>query len=114
MFKVGSIYGIYTKNVIGKEFAYKYHLCVCSTNRLYLYICSKGFDGDYPVNDTDCPKLDNAVSYVSLSRLIHVPDWRMRRAKPHLVCSLSDVFMREFWMHVARTPVLSERDRTTI
>ena len=55
MFKVGRIYGIYTKNVIGKEFAYKYHLCVCSTNRLYLYICSKGFDGDYPVNDTDCP-----------------------------------------------------------
>jgi hypothetical protein len=109
---VGDVVGIKTKNVIGKESAFKWHLCICSPDRRYLFVCSRQYYGDFPIANRQCPGLENETSYISLSRLIHVPDVLMRSAKR--ACCVGDSFLRQLWNHVMGADVLSEIDRKKI
>jgi hypothetical protein len=109
---VGQVLGIKTKNVIGKDSAFKWHFCICASDRLYLYVCSRGYDGDFEITNEHCPGLHNAVSYISLSRLIHVPDVKMRKARH--ACTADTTYLQQFWHHVIDVDVLSERDRSII
>lgn len=92
----------------------KYHFCICNINRLYLFICSDKRKYDYEISNSDCAKLPNPVSYISLNGLKHVPDDVMRTSAPDLTCIVSRAYLRKFYDYVAVTPVLSDKDRRTI
>jgi hypothetical protein len=111
MYRVGDIAAIKTRDVIGKDFALKYHFCVCARNRDYLYVCTRGFPGDYPITIDDCLKLEH-TSHISLSRVFHVPDQKIKRSK--LLCTVNKEYVKGFREHVSVTRVLSERDRKRI
>jgi len=110
---VGDVLGIKTKNVIGKDSAFKWHFCICARDRLYLFVCEKGYVGDFPIKrDPHCSGLEYEISHLSLSRYMHVPDAKMRGAKQ--ACTVNDDYLREFLAHVTDLTSLSERDRTII
>lgn len=111
MYPVGAIAKLKTRNVIGKESALKYHFCICSKNRDYLYVCTRGFEGDFPITPEDCGKLDHP-SHISLSAVFHVPDHEMRGSE-HL-CTVSQDYLKKLWYHVVDSRVLAERERGRI
>jgi hypothetical protein len=93
---------------------YKYHLCVCNVNRIYLWLCSFPRKYDFQITQKDCPQLPKEVSYVSLSSKLHIPDGRLRRAKPETMCIVTDSFWISFRQFVAAVPSLSEDDRKVL
>jgi hypothetical protein len=111
MYSVGAIARAYTKLVIGKDSAYKLHFCVCSKNRDYLYVCKRQFTGDYPITPDDCLKLDYA-SWISLSKVFHVPDWKMKKSE--LICTVNDEYLRGLVAHVTNSKILPPKDQTRI
>jgi hypothetical protein len=76
--KVGHLVSAFTADLIGNDSARKYHLCICSRNSYYLYLCRRGFPGDFAVRPTDFEELTEEiqlvehVSFISLSRVIRV------------------------------------------
>lgn len=111
---IGEVVRALTTNLIGKRQGWKYHFCICSVNRLYLYVCEDEFLQDFPITHQECDGLPNQVSFISFSRKIHLPDDQLRRMQPSVSCTASDEFMIRFGAHVQTTPVLSERDRAVI
>jgi hypothetical protein len=109
---VGDVIGIKTKNVIGKDSAFKWYFCICARDRIYLYVCSRGYPGDFPITKKHCNGLEHETSYISVSRVIHVPDIKMRNATS--ACSVGDDFLRDLLGHVADLDVLSDADRGKI
>lgn len=109
---VGQIIGLHTEDAIGAEDgAYKYHLCVNSELGHYLFVCSIGYAYDFPLPQYRCPDLPNAVSYVSLSRIIYRSSLPTRR---RLICTVTDDFLRELLFAAEDFPTLSPKDKRTI
>lgn len=111
--KVGEVYFALTRKRIGNpEPGFKYHLCVCEINRLYLFICSDHYTHDFPISNVDCCGLPNALSYVSFRGIKHVPDDDLRGAE--CSCLLSTDFIRKLHYFASYVPVLNEKQRRNI
>lgn len=107
---VGDVIAAVTKNVIGREAALKHHLCVCDQTHQYLYVCSRQYTDDFPLDLEDCPGLDLKTSYVSLSRVLFCPSFK----SPALTCHVSPAYLKALFDHVTTSKVMSPRDKTKI
>lgn len=106
---VGQVVGFHTRDVIGKEEAFKHHLCVCAEAGIFFFVCTRQFEGDYPLSNQDCSGLANDVSYVSMSRIIEVKEYRGKRGK--VFCTLSDSYMGALLKHIEASEKLSTRHK---
>lgn len=108
---VGDVIGFVTSNVIAKDKAYKYHLCVCDKTCQYLLVNKRQFPDDYPLSNLECGGLERDESYVSISRVLFVPnipksaDW---------VCRVSPAYLAELSAHVANSVVATPVDQLKI
>ena len=110
---LGEVVWASTRQRIGKpERGFKYHFCICTVQRLYLFVCSRGFKFDFPITKADCPGLPNDMSYLSLASYKHAPDHDLRGVVS--TCVVSDDFMERFRNHVLYTDILAERERDII
>lgn len=115
MYAIGEVVRALADKLKFKETGgFKYHLCVCNQNRLYFWLCSKPRKYDFQITDKDCPNLPKEVSYVSLSSKLHVPDERMRRAKPQSIGIATDDFMRAYLDYLRAVPALADDERELI
>lgn len=108
------IYAITRKRKTNPNAGWKYHFCVCSRNRLYLFICGERKRHDFPITRADCCGLPNDESYISLNGYKFVPDHEMRDADHERTCIVSDEFIAAFAQFVRDVPILSERERRII
>ena len=108
---VGAIARAYTKLVIGKDSAYKLHFSFASKIAINSMYVSGNFTGDYPTTPDDCLKLDYA-SWISLSKVFHVPDWKMKKSE--LICTVNDEYLRGLVAHVTNSKILPPKDQTRI
>src|SRR5665213_1159188 len=107
---VGDVIGFFDDRLLGAP-NFKYHLCICSREGLYLLICSKQRTEDFPITDEECPLLQNEESYVSLSRIQQRRKIPRRYRGPHRV---SDEFLQSLLDHVIRSKVVTPMDQRRI
>ena len=108
------IYAVTRKRKTNPNPGLKYHLCICATNCLYLFICGERKKYDFPIKKVECCGLPNEESYVSFNGYNFVPDHEMRSASREQTCIVSDEFIARLVEHVRSVPVLSERERQII
>ena len=112
--EVGQVIGFWTEDVINPGpdgGSYKYHLCVDADLGLHLFVCSEGFPFDFELPRERCPGLSEAVSYVSLSRVI------ARRSVPRkhrIACRVTNDYLHELLDWLPRAGTLSEDDKLAI
>jgi hypothetical protein len=116
---VGDIVKAITADVIGNDSAIKYHLCVCSVNNYYLYICGRPRPGDFPISVNEITEyttdveLVEAISHISLSRVMQVPRFK-RSQQASVIGACHDGVLVRLVRHVNDSPVIAPRDKARI
>ena len=114
MLGVGQVVGFWTEDVLnpGDEGgSYKYHLCIDSHTGLHLFVCSIGYQFDFPLPQAQCLGLTESMSYISLSRVI------VRKSIPkkhRIACTVSDEFLRDLLDFLPKAKTLSENDKLSL
>jgi len=112
---VGEVVYAFVDGLVGaKKQGWKYLLRVCSTNRLYMLICSDRFENDFPISRAECGELTVDPSWLSAAGYRHFPDHIMRRMKARSVCVVSDEFIRALYDHIEAGDSFSPRYKRTI
>ena len=108
---VGDVVRAFTKRAKGKRLTPKYHLCVCDKHWHFLFISKHEYPGDHPISDADCPYLELPYSFISLSRVLHVPNLA---SGAEIVCKVSDEFLRGLYQHAQISTVMAQIDRKKV
>lgn len=112
---VGEVVFAPTNQRIGNsEWGMKHHFCVGAVNRIYLFVCKRQFQYDFPITKVDCCGLELEESYISLVKPRFVPDDKLRSARTRTTCAVSADFLERFRLHVVHSPFLNEKDRRVI
>jgi hypothetical protein len=112
--ETGQVIGFWTEDVLNPSQdggSFKYHLCVDEEAGLHLFVCSRGFAYDYPLPQSRCSGLTEAMSYVSFSRVIRRQDIPK---KHRIACRVTDDYLRELLDHLEDARTLSPNDRWAI
>jgi hypothetical protein len=114
VFAVGQVVAAYTRYAKNYRRKYKYHLCVCCSANIYLFINSKWFKGSFEICNADLPKLPNPVSYISCSEAICISDEEMKKCGGKVIGQLSRARLQDLLQHVEESYVMSEDDKERI
>jgi hypothetical protein len=108
---VGRVIKDVTDQGINPNTSVKYHFCVCSINRYFLFINSRKFEQDFPLTRSDCPGMPNDISHISVWRVLQVPTFT-KRVK--LIGAVSGEFLERLADHVRSCTVAREREKRQI
>jgi hypothetical protein len=108
---VGEVVGFVTSNVLAKDKAYKFHLCVGDRTHQYLLVNSRQFPDDFPLTNLECDGLELDESYVSVSRVLFVPTVPKGA---RWICKVSPAYLSGLYAHAASSGVASVVDQMKI
>lgn len=109
---VGEVIGFHTDDLLGcknDQGALKYHLCVCAMKSIFLFVCTRSFDGDYPLSKQICPGLKEEISYISMSRIIHAESPIQKRSR--VFCVVSNLYLEGLLKHIEVSENMSRRHK---
>lgn len=109
--RAGDVVGARTRSAIGHTERFKHHLCVHEGERHFLFVNSRQYPDDFPLSAAECPGLDLDVSYVSVSRVLHVAHFPRDAV---LTCAVPDAYLLALFEHARVSRVISEVDRRKV
>lgn len=108
---VGRVIADQTRLGINPNTNYKYHLCVCGQNKLFLFINSRHYPEDFPLPKAECTGLRNPESYISVWRVLHIPSFTN---SVRLIGSVSPAYLRALIDHVRTCTVARDAEKKQI